>query len=87
MTFTNISFQSEQEKVNDEWKPVKVLLKSIKSSLIRSYFLLCPLIMRQAKCSAPIPPRGSSGVRRKICVTKKRGAQEYEVKKGRGTWK
>ena len=32
-------------------------------------------------------PRGSPGVRGKICVTKKGGALENEVKRGRGTLK
>ena len=34
--------------------------------------------MRRSNCSAPIPPPGSPGVRRKMCVKNKGGALEYE---------
>ena len=38
--------------------------------------------MPRSNCSAPIPPRGSSVVREKMCVMKKGGALEDKVKKG-----
>ena len=42
--------------------------------------------MRRSNCSVPIPP-GSPVVRGKMCVIKKGGALENDVKKGRGTGK
>ena len=42
--------------------------------------------MRRSNSSDPIPP-GSPGVRGKMCVIKKGGALDNDVKKGRGTEK
>ena len=39
------------------------------------------------KLFCPYPPRGSLGVRGKMCVIRKVGALENEVKKGQGTGK